>query len=80
MIVYGSGTSDGNRHNHDNLPILLAGSGGGSIATGRICDMTWKRPVCNLFMSMLDRMVWMLRSSVIVLGGFKALACRRLHS
>ena len=28
MVVYGSGISDGNRHNHDNLPILLAGSGG----------------------------------------------------
>ena len=25
MIVYGSGISDGNRHNHDDLPILLAG-------------------------------------------------------
>ena len=35
MVVYGSGISDGNRHNHDNLPILLAGSGGGTIDTGR---------------------------------------------
>ena len=25
MVVYGSGNSDGNAHNHDNLPILLAG-------------------------------------------------------
>ncbi len=31
MIVYGSGISDGNRHNHDDLPILLAGKGGGTI-------------------------------------------------
>ncbi len=30
MIVYGSGISDGNRHNHDDLPILLAGKGGGT--------------------------------------------------
>jgi hypothetical protein len=28
MIVYGSGIGDGNRHNHDELPILLAGKGG----------------------------------------------------
>ena len=30
MIVYGSGISDGDRHNHDDLPILLAGKGGGT--------------------------------------------------
>ena len=35
MIVYGSGISDGDRHNHDDLPILLAGKGGGTIKTGR---------------------------------------------
>ena len=35
MIVYGSGIGDGNRHNHDDLPILLAGKGGGTIKTGR---------------------------------------------
>ncbi len=56
MVVYGSGISDGNRHNHDNLPILLAGSGGGSIETGRHLRYDLETPVCNLFMSMLDRM------------------------
>ncbi len=56
MIVYGSGLSDGNRHNHDNLPILLAGSGGGTIETGRHVRYDLETPVCNLFMSMLDRM------------------------
>jgi hypothetical protein len=35
MIVYGAGISDGNRHNHDNLPLILAGRGGGTITTGR---------------------------------------------
>ena len=34
MIMYGSGLSDGDRHNHDNLPILLAGRGGGTISAG----------------------------------------------
>lgn len=56
MIVYGSGISDGNRHNHDNLPILLAGSGGGTIDSGRHVRYDLETPVCNLFMSMLDRM------------------------
>ncbi len=56
MVVYGSGISDGNRHNHDNLPILLAGSGGGTIETGRHLRYDIETPVCNLFMSMLDRM------------------------
>src|SRR5215471_13761736 len=35
MIVYGAGISDGNAHNHDNLPILLAGRGGGTLRPGR---------------------------------------------
>ncbi len=56
MVVYGSGISDGNRHNHDNLPILVAGSGGGTIETGRHVRYDLETPVCNLFMSMLDRM------------------------
>lgn len=56
MVVYGSGISDGNRHNHDNLPILVVGSGGGTIETGRHVRYDLETPVCNLFMSMLDRM------------------------
>lgn len=35
MIVFGGGISDGNQHNHDNLPLILAGRGGGTIKTGR---------------------------------------------
>jgi hypothetical protein len=56
MICYGSAISDGNRHNNENLPILLAGSGGGSIETGRHVRYSTETPMCNLFMSMLDRM------------------------
>ena len=55
MIVYGSGLSDGNRHNNENLPVLLAGHGGGSIDTGRHLRVPTETPMCNLFMSMLDR-------------------------
>ena len=35
MIVYGSGIGDGNRHNHDDLPVIVAGRGGGTITPGR---------------------------------------------
>ena len=56
MIVYGSGISDGNAHNHDNLPILLAGRGAGAFRTGRHLKYAKETPLCNLFLSMLDRM------------------------
>jgi hypothetical protein len=56
MIVYGSGISDGNRHNHENLPVLLAGRGRGTIDTGRHVRFAQELPMCNLFLSMLDRM------------------------
>lgn len=55
MIVYGSGLGDGNRHNHDNLPVLLAGRGGGTIQSGRHIQFERETPMTNLFLSMLDR-------------------------
>lgn len=56
MIAYGSGNSDGNRHNHDDLPILIAGGGGGTVKLGQHFDMKRETPVANLWTSMLDRM------------------------
>jgi hypothetical protein len=56
MILYGSGNSDGNRHNHDDLPILLLGKGGGSIKPGRHVRFPAETPLTNLYLSMLDRM------------------------
>jgi hypothetical protein len=56
MIVYGSGNSDGNRHNHDDLPILLAGKGCGTIRAGRHMRFANNTPLNNLWLSMLDRM------------------------
>jgi hypothetical protein len=54
--VYGSGLSDGNRHNNENLPVLLAGRGGGSIQSGRHIKYDEETPMTNLFVSMCDRM------------------------
>jgi hypothetical protein len=56
MVVFGGGINDGNRHNNENLPVVLAGSGGGSIDTGRFVRYPYETPMCNLFLSMLDRM------------------------
>jgi hypothetical protein len=55
MIVYGGGISDGDRHNHDDLPILLAGGAGGKVPTGRHIRYPNGTPMNNLFLSMLDR-------------------------
>jgi hypothetical protein len=55
MIVYGSGNADGNRHTHDNLPILLAGHGGGDLNPGRFVQ-AGSVPASNLFLSLADRM------------------------
>jgi hypothetical protein len=55
MIVYGSGISDGNRHNHDDLPILMAGKANGTIKTGRHIVYP-KTPLNNMYLSMLDRL------------------------
>lgn len=56
MIMYGSGLSDGNKHRHDNLPILLCGNGGGTLKPGRHIEMTDRTPLNNLFLGMLERM------------------------
>jgi hypothetical protein len=56
MIVYGSGISDGNRHNHDDLPILLAGGGGGALKTGRHVLYPRETPLTNLYVTMLEVM------------------------
>ena len=56
MIVYGAGISDGNRHNKEHLPVLLAGRGQGTIDTGRHVRYEEETPMCNLFLSMLDRL------------------------
>ncbi|MBK8099642.1 MAG: DUF1552 domain-containing protein [Planctomycetes bacterium] len=47
LIVYGSGISDGDRHNHDDLPMLLAGGhrGRGHVAMGK------ETPAANLYLA-----------------------------
>ena len=56
IILHGSGICDGNRHNHENLPMLLAGRGGGTIEPGRLIRYDRETPLCNLYMSVLERL------------------------
>ncbi|MCD6051098.1 MAG: hypothetical protein K0Q55_2501 [Verrucomicrobia bacterium] len=56
MLCYGSGNSDGDRHNHDDLPLLLAGRGCGTITPGRHIIYPNETPLNNLWLSLLNRM------------------------
>lgn len=56
MIAYGSGNSDGNRHNHDDLPVLVAGGGCGTLDTGRHLRLPNETPISNLWLSLLNRL------------------------
>jgi hypothetical protein len=56
MIVYGAGLSDGNRHTHEDLPTMIVGTGGGFIKPGRRIVYRKETPMCNLFLTMMDRM------------------------
>jgi hypothetical protein len=55
MIVYGGGNADANRHTHTNLPVILAGAGGGTLKPGRFVQHVSK-PMTNLFLSLSDRL------------------------
>ena len=55
MILYGSAISDANRHNHHDLPIIVAGHGGGTLKPGRYIQNENETPLNNLFLSLGDR-------------------------
>jgi hypothetical protein len=54
LVLYGSGMSDGNQHNHSNLPIILAGGASGRLKGGRHVHNPKDTPMANLLVSMLD--------------------------
>ena len=55
MLLYGAALADGNRHEHENLPLILAGRGGGSIMTGRHVRYPSETPMCNLLLTMMSK-------------------------
>jgi hypothetical protein len=56
MLVYGSGLSNPDDHNHHDLPILLAGGGAGQLRGGRHVKYPLDTPLANLHMTLLDKM------------------------
>ncbi|HYP12643.1 MAG TPA: DUF1552 domain-containing protein [Bryobacteraceae bacterium] len=54
MVVFGSGLRDGDKHDPHNLPIVVAGSAGGRLGTGRHLSITPDTPLANLWMTLLD--------------------------
>ncbi len=56
MVMFGSGIKCGNRHLERDLPIALAGGGKGTLKGGRRLKFAPETPLCNLYLSMLDRM------------------------
>jgi hypothetical protein len=56
MFMYGGTLKDGNQHLVEDLPILLAGRGKGTIKPGRRLRAPEHTPLCNLYVSMLQRM------------------------
>jgi hypothetical protein len=55
MVLYGSAMSDGNQHNHTDLPVLLAGGASGRLAGGRHLRYPRNTPMANLLLAMLDK-------------------------
>jgi hypothetical protein len=56
MILYGSSLSDGNEHNFDPLPVVLAGGASGQMKGGRHLRYAPHTPMSNLLLAMLHKM------------------------
>ena len=51
LFTYGSGLGDGSTHQYNDLPIIVAGSGGGKFKTGQHINMTEGTPLANLWLT-----------------------------
>ena len=60
LLLFCSNLFDGDKHQADRMPMVLAGGGGGSLKTGRLLDYTGRpddqRRACSLYLSLMDRM------------------------
>lgn len=56
MVLFGSSLKCGNRHLEENLPLLLAGRGKGTLRPGRRVRAEAKTPFCNLHLALMERM------------------------
>jgi hypothetical protein len=53
LVLYGSGLSDGDRHDHVNLPVVVLGKGGGTFRSGQYLKCRPETPMSNLLLAML---------------------------
>lgn len=56
MVLYGSSMSNGNQHDHDPLPLILAGGASGQLAGGRHIKTAPHTPASNLLLSMMNKL------------------------
>jgi hypothetical protein len=56
IVIYGSGIRDGNKHDHHDLPVLVAGRGSGTLRSGAHLRYPAETPMTNLYIAMLERM------------------------
>ncbi|HEY0960887.1 MAG TPA: DUF1552 domain-containing protein [Pseudomonadales bacterium] len=56
VVLYGSGMSNSNQHDHDPLPILLAGGASGRLQGGRHIRAGKDTPLSNLHVALLDKL------------------------
>ena len=64
MVLYGSGISDGDRHDHINLPVIVLGKGGGTLRTGQHLKCRPETPMSNLLLAMLSKAAYRSTASV----------------
>jgi hypothetical protein len=55
IVLYGSGIGDGNLHDHVDLPVIVAGGGGGTLRGGRHLRYSDREPMSNLLLTLLDK-------------------------
>jgi hypothetical protein len=55
LFLYGSGMTNGNAHDHENLPTLLIGGAAGKHRGNRHIKMTKSTPLSNLMISLMDK-------------------------
>jgi hypothetical protein len=58
MVLMCSSMMAGSKHDNDQLPMVVLGSGGGGIETGRVLDYSGKpdRQMCRLYLSLMEKM------------------------
>ncbi|HWL62421.1 MAG TPA: DUF1552 domain-containing protein [Steroidobacteraceae bacterium] len=56
VVLYGSGMADGNSHDHDPLPVVLAGRAGGALQGNRHLVQPARTPMSNLLLALLGKL------------------------